>query len=408
LITTKFSIASPDLAAKLTEERVERILSLINWDIQKRGLTWDINNPELKRVIAAAVLSDSNQFDSALIDAIADKTTAYLKSEETDILIESDKIIAAIINKIENSLRLGKTSEDDISTILRKVVPSSLYVDNPDVLDYTSESIGVIIADEISEERVNHLILEIKPYLPDDLADDENFLSDLRDDVWEINENQTAISYSKYTTLTGETDTESRTKLSVKQTGMPIIYVDLDKKIIKSQAFSLFIAISLVFLILSYRLKSVIGGLISITPIILTILVNFTIMAIFRIPLDIVTALIGSVAVGIGIDYTIHFTSRYKTEHAQGKTELEALDKTLETTGKAIIINALSVMMGFLVLLFGEIVPMQRFGYLIALTMLISALASITILPSLLLITKAKFIGNIGGFEAISNKFKRK
>jgi len=408
LITTKFSIASPDLAAKLTEERVERILSLINWDIQKRGLTWDINNPELKRVIAAAVLSDSNQFDNALIDAIADKTTAYLKSEETDILIESDKIIAAIINKIENSLRLGKTSEDDISTILRKVVPSSLYVDNPDVLDYTSESIGVIIADEISEERVNHLILEIKPYLPDDLADDENFLSDLRDDVWEINENQTAISYSKYTTLTGETDTESRTKLSVKQTGMPIIYVDLDKKIIKSQAFSLFIAISLVFLILSYRLKSVIGGLISITPIILTILVNFTIMAIFRIPLDIVTALIGSVAVGIGIDYTIHFTSRYKTEHAQGKTELEALDKTLETTGKAIIINALSVMMGFLVLLFGEIVPMQRFGYLIALTMLISALASITILPSLLLITKAKFIGNIGGFEAISNKFKRK
>ena len=52
-------------------------------------------------------------------------------------------------------------------------------------------------------------------------------------------------------------------------------------------------------------------------------------------------------------------------------------------------------MVGFLTLLLGSIVPMQRFGWLIALTMVISATASLTFLPSLLLITHASFIGDL-------------
>ena len=50
-------------------------------------------------------------------------------------------------------------------------------------------------------------------------------------------------------------------------------------------------------------------------------------------------------------------------------------------------------MTGFLVLILGDIVPIQRFGYLVAITMFTSALGAITILPALILITKAKFIG---------------
>jgi len=242
----------------------------------------------------------------------------------------------------------------------------------------------------------------------------------MRDDVWEINEDWTAIAGSKYASLSGSGNIGNRTKLSAQQTGLPIIYMDLDRKILRSQAFSLSIAILLVFIFLTYRLlsiaillvfifltyrlKSLVGGLISITPILLTILINFTIMSILGIPLDVVTVLIGSVAVGIGIDYTIHFITRFKVEHAKGKTELEALDKTLETTGKAIVINALSVMMGFLVLVLGNIVPMQRFGYLIALTMIISAMASITVLPALLLVTRAGFIGDFEKFIRGGNR----
>jgi uncharacterized membrane protein YdfJ with MMPL/SSD domain len=68
---------------------------------------------------------------------------------------------------------------------------------------------------------------------------------------------------------------------------------------------------------------------------------------------------------------------------------------TLQTTGKAITINAFSVMLGFLTLLFGSIVPMQRFGWLIALTMAISALTALIFLPSLILLTHTSFLGNL-------------
>jgi hypothetical protein len=396
LVAVELSLASSELAAGLKQERVDRILSAVNMDIRKRNLTWDFDTSGLGKVLAAAVAADSGGLDEALIDAAVSRIDAYLHSEDADIRIESERIIAAVVAGIGGFLRTGIPDEAAVVAVLREVVPRSQYVRDPEMLDYAAESMVAIIADEVDWARVNRLIRELGPFLPASLADDEEFLGDLRDDVWEINEDWTAIAGSEYASLPGNPEVKDRIEMSAQQTGMPIIYLDLDRNIVRSQAFSLIIAILLVFLLLAYRLRSLIGGLVSITPIVITVLVNFTIMAVFRIPLDLVTVLIGSVAVGIGIDYTIHFVTRFKVEHAQGKTELEALNKTLESTGKAIIINALSVAMGFLVLVLGNIVPMQRFGYLIALTMIVSAMASITILPALLLVTRAGFVGRLG------------
>jgi len=409
LVELKISLALPEFAAELKKDRTERILSKIDWDIRKRGLEWDARNTELKERVFAAVSIDGDEYDDALIDSLTMNIDDYLRGDNADIPIESDKIITTIVADIDDALRHGKSGEENILAVLKKDVPRTLYSDDPEAIDYAAETIAAIIKDEKEWSRVNRLIQKIKPFLPMSLASDGEFLGDLRDCVWEINEDWTAIADSKYASLSSSANIESRTKLSVQQTGMPIIYMDIDKKIMRSQAFSLSIAILFVFIFLTYRLKSLVGGLISITPIILTILINFTIMSILGIPLDVVTILIGSVAVGIGIDYTIHFITRFKVEHAKGKTELEALDKTLETTGKAIIINALSVMMGFLVLVLGNIVPMQRFGYLIALTMIISATASITVLPALLLVTRAGFIGNFEKFigKTINHKIIR-
>ena len=63
----------------------------------------------------------------------------------------------------------------------------------------------------------------------------------------------------------------------------------------------------------------------------------------------------------------------------------QALLQTYRTTGVAILINAVSVGLGFAVLLFGDVVPVQRFGLLVALAMLVSAGSALTLLPALLL-----------------------
>ena len=187
------------------------------------------------------------------------------------------------------------------------------------------------------------------------------------------------------------------------QTGMPTIYQHLDDSIVRSQIQSLIIAVILVFICLVFLLRSFVGGLIGLVPIGFTLLVILGFMGFFGIPLDIATVLVGSISIGIGIDYSIHFISRFRKEIRKDKSELKALDRTLETTGKAILINVITVTMGFLVLILCDLVPLQRFGVLVAITMICSGLSAITLLPAIILLTKAGFIGD---FERFINKAK--
>jgi len=182
------------------------------------------------------------------------------------------------------------------------------------------------------------------------------------------------------------------------QAGIPIIYRNLDDSIINSQIRSLIIALVLVFICLVFLAHSVTGGLIGLTPIVFTLLVIFGFMGFTGIPLDIATVLVGSISIGIGIDYSIHFVNRFRKEFNENKTELEALDKTLETTGKAILINVITVTMGFLVLILSNLVPLRRFGILVAITMIGSGIGAITLLPSIILLSKAGFIGDFSRF----------
>lgn len=182
------------------------------------------------------------------------------------------------------------------------------------------------------------------------------------------------------------------------QTGMPSIYQRLDDSIMRSQIQSLFIAIILVLICLFFLLRSFTGGLIGLVPIGFTLLVVFGFMGFTGIPLDIATVLVGSISIGIGIDYSIHFVNRFKNEFQKDETELAALDKTLETTGKAILINVITVTMGFLVLILAALIPLRRFGILIAITMIGSGFGAITLLPAIILLTKASFIGDFKRF----------
>jgi predicted RND superfamily exporter protein len=113
-------------------------------------------------------------------------------------------------------------------------------------------------------------------------------------------------------------------------------------------------------------------------------------MGFLGIKLNLGTALISSLAVGIGIDYTIHFIEFFRHEYRSGKPDF--LRQTFLGCGKAIIINALSVGAGFGVLAFSQFRIIAELGLLIALNMLITAFVSLTVIPALLTVIKPKFI----------------
>jgi len=157
-----------------------------------------------------------------------------------------------------------------------------------------------------------------------------------------------------------------------------------------SQLISIFISVLIVFLIMAFSNKSLIAGVIGAVPLTLAILCNFAVMGFLGIKLSLGTALISSLAVGIGIDYTIHFIEFFRHEYQSGNPEFLRL--TFIGCGKAIMINALAVGAGFGVLAFSQFRIIAQLGALIALSMLITAFVSLTVIPALLLVIKPKFI----------------
>lgn len=167
-------------------------------------------------------------------------------------------------------------------------------------------------------------------------------------------------------------------------TGLPSLYLRIDRSLINSQMQSLVYAMLLVFLMVSAMLRSPRRGIQAIIPILTTLLVLFGFMGLAGIPLDIGTVLVGSVSIGIGVDYAIHMITQLDHEMKSGNDLQEATRMAIGNSGRAIVINVLAVALGFLVLSFSNLVPLQRFGLLVAVTMITSGAAAITLLPAVL------------------------
>ena len=175
------------------------------------------------------------------------------------------------------------------------------------------------------------------------------------------------------------------------QAGPLLAIQHLDESLLHSQIVSLVLAMVLICICVVLLLRSFIAGLIGLIPIGFTLIIVFGFMGFARIPLDIATVLVGSIAIGTGIDYTIHFINRFKNERKSGKNMVDALSITMQTTGKAILINVMTVTLGFSVLVFANLIPLQRFGMLVAITTLGSGLGAMTVLPAIILLAKMNF-----------------
>lgn len=173
-----------------------------------------------------------------------------------------------------------------------------------------------------------------------------------------------------------------------KLVGTPKVMMRLMEKILDSQMRSLVLSIIIVVVIVSLLFASISTGLLCALPLFFTVGINFGLMGYFGIPLDVSTAMIASIAIGIGVDYSIHFVSRYNKEMKRGKDKVEALIITTNTTGRGIFFNAVTLMLGFGVLLLSSFYAITIFGLLISLTMLISSLAALTLIPAVLRLTR--------------------
>ncbi|MGB9860761.1 MAG: efflux RND transporter permease subunit [Candidatus Bipolaricaulaceae bacterium] len=167
-------------------------------------------------------------------------------------------------------------------------------------------------------------------------------------------------------------------------TGSPSLYIQLSKKLIASQLVSLGTSFGAVGFIVAVLMLSLGAGLLSLTPLFVAVAGNFGVMGYVGAYLDMATVMIASLTVGIGVDYAVHFLNRYRNERRAGLPHEEALAETYRTSGRAIVVNALTLALGFLVMLLSRFGALNTFGWLFALTMVTSALGALLVLPSLL------------------------
>jgi predicted RND superfamily exporter protein len=174
--------------------------------------------------------------------------------------------------------------------------------------------------------------------------------------------------------------------------GSALVESSLNRLVVQSQLSSVIFSIIMVFFIVALSNRSLAAGVIGIAPLSISILVNFAVMGFMGIKLNLGTSMVASVSVGIGIDYTIHYMEAFKREYFASLGKDGFLLKTFATSGRAILVNAVSVGAGFAVLVLSRFVILKDLGLLIAITMAVSALVSLTVIPVLLLIFKPKFI----------------
>jgi len=160
-----------------------------------------------------------------------------------------------------------------------------------------------------------------------------------------------------------------------------LVFTDL---ILEGQIMSLILSLLIVIILLSLMFKNIRIGLIGAVPIIITALMSFGVMGFLNIPLNTTTALLSSIAIGIGIDYAVHFIEQYRMNALKTGDKILTAQKTMAHSGRAIIFNAIVVIAGFMILLFSVFPPNRELGALVSLNMFTSFVGTLTVMLILL------------------------
>ena len=185
--------------------------------------------------------------------------------------------------------------------------------------------------------------------------------------------------------------------------GYAMIMSDFAESIIKGQISSLLFAVITVLLLLTIIFRSFKGGLIGSIPLTASILILFGFMGYSGIALDAATALLSSIMIGVGVDFTIQYIWCFNLQINSGLSYPEATSSAMRTIGRSIIINALTVMAGFGALMFSGFTSIRFFGYLVLISIGSCLIGALVIIPAFLMKYKPGFLG----FETDKKKTRK-
>jgi uncharacterized protein len=152
------------------------------------------------------------------------------------------------------------------------------------------------------------------------------------------------------------------------------------------------IALLLVWLVSSLLFRSIVAGTFALLPVATSILLVYSAMVWFAIPLGIGTSMFAAVAIGLGVDFAIHTIDRLRSLYQQTQNMELTLKQFYPSTGRALFFNLLAIALGFGVLISSKVIPLNNFGTIVAISVTTSFLISMTLLPALVQLFQPAFI----------------
>ncbi len=188
---------------------------------------------------------------------------------------------------------------------------------------------------------------------------------------------------------TKESDQESKAVHGEpgKAAGIFILLAYLIDSLLRDQLYSFLLAATSIWLIMSLAFRSLKLGLISMVPNLFPIVVVIGVMGWTGLTLNIGTAMIASVSMGLTTDSSIHFISSFLRARSRGASTDEALRSTQHSVGRAIIYATSALVAGFSVLTLSHFIPLIYFGALVSVAMVGGVFGDLVLMPILLRLT---------------------
>ena len=265
---------------------------------------------------------------------------------------ETGKILSlATIIRLAESLNNGKALGDLEAALLPRLLP---------------QHIRTILLDPYLSDDGNELRFNMRIIDSDKTLERNEFIQRVNDDIRQM----------------GYSSEEFRL------TGMLVLYNNMLQSLYESQILTLgsvFLAITLMFILL---FRSFILAILGIIPNLVAAGLVLGFMGWRGIPLDIMTITIAAISIGIAVDNTIHYIVRFKREFTKDQDYFATIKRCHSSIGKAMYYTSMIIMIGFSILSLSNFIPSIYFGLLTGLAMFAALLASLTLLPALLIIFK--------------------
>jgi predicted RND superfamily exporter protein len=157
-----------------------------------------------------------------------------------------------------------------------------------------------------------------------------------------------------------------------------------------SMQYSIVISMIFCFLVIIAVFRKISLSVIAILPVILIAIWLYGAMHFTGFHLNIVTATIGAMSIGVGVDYSVHVCDRFRKEKAAGKKFYSAMDTTISNSGAALLFSALTTTFGFFIMLLAPMPMFYSFGLFSGLMVLLAFIASVLVVPPLLSLIQKK------------------